>query len=165
MKSLRLKNKSPSSIEIYGSHGSLCNTGLGRTSFSSGNNYYGNSEGSSSGNLYNKGLHTRQYGSTESITNKKLKETLKQDLNREKKRKVSQDRCHQKKLSASNEESKHDKGPKRPKIIGCFPNILDKVSVFSKKDKDPKRIPVNNSSTRNNPTKAYRPNYPYATDL
>ena len=169
MKSLGLKNKSSGLIKRHGSHGSLYNKDLCRTSFSSDNNYYGKGECSSSGKLFNKSLNPRQHGSTESINNKDLKETLKQDLNREKKRKLSQERCHQKKTSASNEELKHDKGTKRPKNIGCLPsfgNTWNKVNMFSKKDKGPKRMPVNNSSTRNNPTKAsYIPKAPYATNF
>ena len=108
---------------------------------------------------------SQKCASLESLSHKDLKKAAQRDF-RENKRKLSQEGVHQKSLSStpSIDDSKHSENNKRPKKSGCFlplGNTLNKVKIFSKKNHDVKKHPAN--ERRNNPTKAYKLDPPYAT--
>ena len=105
----------------------------------------------------------QRFASSKSLSHKDLKKVAQ----RENKRKLSQEGVHQKSTSStpSTDDLKYSENNKRLKKSGCFlpfGNTLNKVKIFSKKNHDVKKHTVN--ERRNNPTKAYKLDPPYATD-
>ena len=165
------KKSSQNELRRSGSYGNLRNKDLEQVTFGD-NNRYGKAQGSSklygsAGCLYNNSSHghatTTKLRSSESINEKDLKKAFQKEL-RENKRKLNQESGQQ--PSTSTKDLKHDESNKRPKRFSCLPklgNTASIVSIFTKKHRNVERKPVNNTSVRNNPTKAYRPKPPYAT--